>query len=88
MSYELSSYWHNLQNVLKSESGKQFKYEILQWNDGSSITATISCLDALPGQVSSWVVVNPELYLNIQNHHPEYALDEIREHFSENYAQE
>ncbi|MFA1658107.1 hypothetical protein ACDX32_01530 [Klebsiella quasipneumoniae] len=74
--------------VLKSESGKQFKYEILQWNDGSSITATISCLDALPGQVSSWVVVNHELYLNIQNHHPEYALDEIREHFSENYAQE
>ncbi len=73
--------------LFKSDSGKLYKYEIFQNPVEHKILTCISLLDENVQGTMNWVVSVPELILPVQGHHPEYADEEVRKHFNENYRQ-
>ena len=74
----------------KANSGKPFKYEIFQFNDGKTVTATVSTLDEIAkgADVWTWVVVDQEITLLSDGEHPDHAKNEAIKHFRENYIVE
>ncbi|EKN6281279.1 TPA: hypothetical protein PXO62_000063 [Yersinia enterocolitica] len=74
----------------KANSGKPFKYEIFQSNDGNSVTATVSTLDEVVkgAKLWTWVVIDPEIILFSDGKHPDFADQEAMQHFRNHYITE
>lgn len=74
--------------TLKSETGKHFKYEIYQTSDTFKLVASISYLDDFVPSINTWVVIDTDVELPLEHHHPDHVVSEVLKHFNDNYANE
>lgn len=74
----------------KSQSGKQYKYEIYQSSDGLYLIAMVHMLEEMMTGSGIWVwsVIEEDLLLLSGGQHPDFAAQEARKHFNDNYIKE
>ncbi|ASN14905.1 hypothetical protein C1N58_02415 [Pantoea sp. SGAir0180] len=73
-----------------SKNGIQFKYEIYQSSDGMCLFAMVYRLFELIEGSETWVwaMLDEEVVLRTDGQHPDFAAQDSRKHFQDNYASE